>query len=125
MNNVSVNFRLIKYWVSFKFLITKPDIKILLFIVLMFHNFIILPEINLLLLHITTITLNEQDNVNKHKNLEKPCKSIKKLDPWFISGFTDAEGSFILGIYKNNKYKIGYQVQLIFKISLLRTEIKI
>ncbi len=43
---------------------------------------------------------------------------MKKLDPWFITGFVDTEGSFIVGLFVNNKYKTGYQVQLIFKISL-------
>jgi hypothetical protein len=30
----------------------------------------------------------------------------------------DAEGCFSIGVYRNNSYKIGYQVQAIFKISL-------
>jgi hypothetical protein len=40
------------------------------------------------------------------------------LNPWFITGFVDAEGCFSIGVYKNNKYEIGYQVQAIFQISL-------
>ena len=76
-----------KYIVSFKNLITKPVIKPLL-IRLMFYNFLKWLKINLILFNITTITHNVQDNVNKHINIEKPCKSIKKLNPWFITGFT-------------------------------------
>ena len=40
------------------------------------------------------------------------------LDPKFLTGFVDGEGSFIVGFFANNKYKNGYQIQLIFKISL-------
>jgi hypothetical protein len=42
----------------------------------------------------------------------------KKLAPWFVSGFTDGEGSFIATIYKNKEYRSGWQVQAIFSISL-------
>jgi hypothetical protein len=35
-----------------------------------------------------------------------------------VTGFADGEGSFIVGMFVNNKYKNGYQVQLIFKITL-------
>jgi hypothetical protein len=41
-----------------------------------------------------------------------------QLDPKFLTGFVDGEGSFIVGFFANNKYKNGYQIQLIFKISL-------
>jgi hypothetical protein len=34
------------------------------------------------------------------------------------SFFIDGEGCFIVGLFVSNKYKRGYQVQLIFKISL-------
>jgi hypothetical protein len=30
-----------------------------------------------------------------------------KLDPSYVTGFTDGEGSFILTIIKDNKYKSG------------------
>jgi hypothetical protein len=40
------------------------------------------------------------------------------LDPWFVTGFVDAEGCFTLGIIKNDNYITGYQIQAIFKISL-------
>jgi hypothetical protein len=32
---------------------------------------------------------------------------MKKLNPYFVGGFTDAEGSFIVSIFKNIKYKSG------------------
>ncbi len=40
------------------------------------------------------------------------------MDPWFLTGFTDAEGSFTLSIYRNNEIKIGWNVQLFFSITL-------
>jgi len=40
------------------------------------------------------------------------------LSPWFISGFSDAEGSFVVTILKNPRYKIGWNVQARFQIKL-------
>jgi NADH:ubiquinone oxidoreductase subunit K len=40
------------------------------------------------------------------------------LNPLFISGFSDAEGSFVVTILKNPRYKIGWNVQARFQIKL-------
>jgi len=40
------------------------------------------------------------------------------LSPSFISGFSDAEGSFVVTILKNPRYKIGWNVQAKFQIKL-------
>jgi NADH:ubiquinone oxidoreductase subunit K len=40
------------------------------------------------------------------------------LSPLFISGFSDAEGSFVITILKNPRYKIGWNVQARFQIKL-------
>jgi NADH:ubiquinone oxidoreductase subunit K len=40
------------------------------------------------------------------------------LSPSFISGFSDAEGSFVITILKNPRYKIGWNVQARFQIKL-------
>jgi len=29
------------------------------------------------------------------------------IDPWFITGFTDAEGCFLVGVYRNKESKTG------------------
>ena len=34
-----------------------------------------------------------------------PLKITTKLNPWFVTGFTDAEGSFILSISPSSRYK--------------------
>lgn len=46
---------------------------------------------------------------------------LSTLDPWFITGFVDAEGCFMIGLTKSELYRSGYQVTAIFKISLRRT----
>lgn len=40
------------------------------------------------------------------------------LDPWFITGFTDAEASFMVVFQKSSKTKNGYFITTRFKISL-------
>jgi hypothetical protein len=40
------------------------------------------------------------------------------LYPWFITGFADAESSFIVSITKDKKHKTGYKIILCFSISL-------
>lgn len=44
------------------------------------------------------------------------------LDPWFVTGFVDAEGCFMIGLTKSDKYRMGYQITAIFKISLHRKD---
>jgi hypothetical protein len=39
--------------------------------------------------------------------MKKQMNKLIKLDPWFITGFTDAEGCFTLSIVRNNKMKAG------------------
>jgi len=41
-----------------------------------------------------------------------------KLNPWFVTGFTDAEGCFLINVRPNPKMKSGYSVELVFKIGL-------
>jgi hypothetical protein len=39
----------------------------------------------------------------------------KKLNPWFVTGFIDAEGTFCTTIYKNKAYKTGWVVRSFLK----------
>nr|YP_009867815.1 ribosomal protein S3 [Nemania diffusa]QKG05014.1 ribosomal protein S3 [Nemania diffusa] len=50
----------------------------------------------------------------------RPTKSniYTSLHPGFITGFSDAEGSFMVAIYKDNTRQIGWAIKLIFRISL-------
>jgi hypothetical protein len=42
---------------------------------------------------------------------------IMRLNPWFVTGYTDAEGSFIISIIRSKTHFLGWQVRLIFEIS--------
>lgn len=41
-----------------------------------------------------------------------------KLNPWFITGFTDGEGSFWININKDKAYRTGWRVKLFYQINL-------
>lgn len=47
------------------------------------------------------------------------------LSAWFITGFTDAEGCFFIGVQKSNKVKTNWEVQPEFKIELHSKDILI
>ena len=47
-----------------------------------------------------------------------PLKITTKLNPWFVTGFTDAEGSFILSISPSSRYKTRWSVTVCFQIVL-------
>ena len=51
-------------------------------------------------------------------SLHETCESEIVWNPSFISGFSDAEGSFVVTILKNPRYKIGWNVQARFQIKL-------
>ena len=40
------------------------------------------------------------------------------MNPWFVTGFADAESCFALSVIKNNKMKAGWHVKLSFQIGL-------
>ena len=40
------------------------------------------------------------------------------INPWFLTGFTDAEGCFTIGLYRNPKHQTGWSFRAIFSISL-------
>lgn len=40
------------------------------------------------------------------------------MDPWFITGFTDAEGSFVVSVLKSKTTKTGWYVNVRYKITL-------
>jgi hypothetical protein len=44
--------------------------------------------------------------------------SSSALNPWFITGFADAESCFTLSVVKNNKMKAGWHVKQSFQIGL-------
>ena len=57
------------------------------------------------------------------KNLEdvscvEKKQEILNINPWFFTGFVDAEGCFLISLYKDNRISTGWRVQLWFKIGL-------
>jgi len=63
---------------------------------------------------------------SNHPRLNKRSYSTKcnspnnkvKLDPWFLTGFIDAEGSFIVPIRPKTDFKCGWEVLTEFKLGL-------
>jgi hypothetical protein len=62
---------------------------------------------------------------NKNKiltkvSLSKNYNTLAKcnLDPWFLTGFSDAEGSFIISIYRDEKSKFKWRVSAYFSIHI-------
>jgi hypothetical protein len=47
------------------------------------------------------------------------------LNPWFVTGFTDAEGSFTVTIYPENRMRSGIKVIAIFKIGLNERDLEL
>jgi len=54
--------------------------------------------------------------------IESGNKYRDKLNPYFITGFSDAESSFLIGSYKDDKRKTGWIVALEFTIVLHEKE---
>ena len=56
---------------------------------------------------------------NKLEDLVQNSANLNiKLNPWWVTGFIDGEGSFILSIYKDQRQKMGWWIHLSFKIAL-------
>lgn len=49
--------------------------------------------------------------------------SFTLLNPIWVTGFTDAEGSFIISIIKSSERRAGWRVQAIFAIQLHERDI--
>jgi len=64
---------------------------------------------------------NYQINIPSNQLNKLPFSTLiqrPKLNPWFISGFTDAEGCFTILVQHNDKYKANWRVKAIFTITL-------
>jgi hypothetical protein len=47
------------------------------------------------------------------------------INPWYVTGFADGEGSFILTIIKDKKYKLGWRAACRFIISLHKRDLSL
>ncbi len=55
----------------------------------------------------------------------KPLVHKPIMNPWFFTGFTDAEGSFSILIQRNDKYKINWRIKAVFAIGLHKKDIEL
>lgn len=69
-----------------------------------------------------TLSLSNHEIVNiRHYSTE----GVAKLEPNFVTGFCDGEGSFKVSVKKNAKFKSGYQVRPDFSIALHRNDLSL
>jgi hypothetical protein len=66
----------------------------------------------------TTKRLFFSSAVTENFTLSHINNSKLNLEPWWVSGFTDAEGCFTLSIVRNKELKVGWVVKFRFQISL-------
>jgi len=52
-------------------------------------------------------------------------KHIKKLNPHWVTGFTDGEGCFTVKLRKSSLYTVGWRVQAVFAIKLHKRDLDI
>ena len=66
------------------------------------------------------MTLNEPF---PNKDHDTQNLSLGLISPWFISGFADAEGSLVVIVRKNNKFRLGWRVEIVFRIGLHKRDL--
>jgi len=49
--------------------------------------------------------------------------SSNKLNPFFVTGFSDGEASFIIKVAKNKEYVVNYQIIALFKIKVHKKDL--
>lgn len=64
-------------------------------------------------------TSNFSTLIDKGKNI------LATLNPWFVTGFVDAEGSFYMSIFKSKTAAIGWTVESCFIITLHKKDIEL
>ena len=69
-------------------------------------------------LHFNLLPVVSSCNLIQSRNYSSVLHRKIGLNPSFITGFSDAEGSFVVTILKNPRYKIGWNVQARFQIKL-------
>lgn len=68
---------------------------------------------------------NKRSFVSESKYKYSTLKSLQpvNINPWFVTGFLDGEGCFMIYIRKNSKYSTGWAIQLVFKMVLHKKDI--
>lgn len=73
-------------------------------------------EKSLVKLPIADTLINNEHSINS---------TFISLNPFFITGFTDAEGTFSCIIKKNNHYRLGWRVDVVFQIGLHKKDLEL
>ena len=60
---------------------------------------------------------------SKQLNYFSTLHSDNRLNPWFVTGLSDSEGTFTIIIDKNQKRKLGWRVQAKFQIGLHKRDL--
>jgi hypothetical protein len=68
-------------------------------------------------------TFNKDSSNNNLDSIAPAVQNFYAIDPFFITGFFDAESSFMLFLDKDPKYKIGWAVKLTFSVVLHKKDI--
>nr|QID02896.1 hypothetical protein [Orbilia oligospora] len=63
------------------------------------------------------LSLELKEGFPATKPVSRPIVDKSLINPWWLAGFIDGEGCFLISIRESNIYKVGYQVTLIFQIS--------
>ena len=59
------------------------------------------------------------DNISNFRTLNDSNKNnLTELNPWFVTGFVDGEGSFSMSIFKSKTAAIGWTIEPCFIITL-------
>lgn len=64
-------------------------------------------------------------NLDLKLNVPSVYDEGKKLNPWFVTGFADAESSFSMSVFKSKTAAIGWQVEPCFIITLHKKDVEL
>jgi hypothetical protein len=63
--------------------------------------------------------------LTSNKQYVNITQSISKLNPYYITGFVDGEGCFLINIVKRSDQILGFNVNLVFKLKLHSRDIEL
>lgn len=98
--------KMFEIWIN-ALLIFIVSCKNILKYTLTFHSNTILTSI---------IPIFSKNNTFIRKSSSAPPKNYSNINPWFITGFTDGEGSFFFSVCKSINNKIGWQIAIGFNL---------
>lgn len=69
---------------------------------------------------------SKPDNISNFSTLNDNNKNnLTELNPWFVTGFVDGEGSFSMSIFKSKTAAIGWTIEPCFIITLHKKDIEL